>query len=71
MSRIYLPENASRPQMKAAREAQKERRDILKALSHRQVSRRDLIRAGLFTAGGLLAPIRGLHSYRERGEAVG
>src|SRR3982750_1541824 len=63
MSRIYLPSNASRPQQKAARQAQEERRGILKALSHKQISRRDLMRIGLFTGAGLLAPIRGLNPF--------
>jgi FtsP/CotA-like multicopper oxidase with cupredoxin domain len=63
MSRIYLPWNASRPQVKAARQAQHERREIIKALSHGQVSRRHLIKMGLFTGAGLLAPIRGLNPF--------
>ena len=64
MSRLYLPWNASRLQMKAARQAQEERRGILKALSHGQVSRRDLIKMGLFTGAGMLAPIRGLNPFQ-------
>src|SRR3954467_11648795 len=64
MSRIYLPWNTSRPQMKAARQAQEERRGIIKALSHGQISRRDLIKMGLFTGAGMLAPIRGLSPFQ-------
>src|SRR3982751_61000 len=63
MSRIYLPKNASRTELKAARQAQDERRGIIKALSHKQVSRRDLIKMGLFTGAGMLAPIRGLNPF--------
>jgi manganese oxidase len=63
MSRIYLPWNASRLQQKAARQAQKERQGIVKALSHGQVTRRQLIQMGLFTGAGLLAPIRGLNPF--------
>src|SRR3954454_3012914 len=63
MKRIYLPWSASRPQMKAARHAQDERRGIIKALSHGQESRRDLIKMGLFTGAGMLAPIRGLNPF--------
>jgi manganese oxidase len=63
MSRIYLPSDASGPQQKAARQAQEERRSIIKALSHGQITRRDLIRMGLFTGAGLLAPIRGLSPF--------
>src|SRR6185295_19298944 len=63
MSRFYLPTNASRLRQKAARQAQEERRGIIKALSHKQVSRRDLIRMGLFTGAGMLAPIGGLNPF--------
>src|SRR5919199_60869 len=58
---LFLPKNASRLALKAARQAQDERRGIIKALSHGKVSRRDLIKLGLFTGAGMLAPIRGLH----------
>ena len=63
MSRIYLPKDASRAQLKAAHQAQGERRGIIQALSHGQVSRRDLIKMGLFTGAGMLAPIRGLNPF--------
>jgi FtsP/CotA-like multicopper oxidase with cupredoxin domain len=58
---LFLPKDASRLALKAARQAQDERRGIIKALSHGQVSRRDLIKMGLFTGAGMLAGIRGLH----------
>jgi FtsP/CotA-like multicopper oxidase with cupredoxin domain len=58
---LFLPKTASRLALKAARQAQDERRGIIKALSHGKVSRRDLIKMGLFTGAGMLAPIRGLH----------
>src|SRR2546423_4325794 len=61
---IFLPKNASRLALKAARQAQDERRGIIKALSHGKVSRRDLIKMGLFTGAGLLAPIRGLNPFQ-------
>ena len=55
MSRIYLPWTASRARMKEARDAQKNRHDILRALSHGQVSRRDLIIASIATVGAAAA----------------
>jgi manganese oxidase len=58
---LFLPKNASRLAQKAAQQAQDERRGIVKALSHGKVSRRDLIKLGLFTGAGMLAPIRGLN----------
>src|SRR3954447_8236269 len=61
---LFLPKNASRLALKAAQQAQDERRGIIKALSHGKVSRRDLIKLGLFTGAGMLAPIRGLNPFQ-------
>src|ERR1044072_5705934 len=63
MSRIYLPKDASRAQLKAARQAQEELRGSIKAPSHGHGSRRDLIKMGLLPGAGLLAPIRGLNPF--------
>jgi manganese oxidase len=58
---IFLPQDASKAQLRDAWNAQKSRSEIVKALSHGQVSRRDLFKWGLFTGAGLLAPLRGLN----------
>jgi manganese oxidase len=58
-----LQRNASRARIKEAHEARKNRLEIVKALSRGQVSRRELIKWGLFTTPGLLAPIRGLSPF--------
>ena len=63
MSRLFLSERSSRARLREAAAAQAERRDIVKALSWGQVSRRDLIKMGLFTTAGVLAPIRGLSPF--------
>ncbi len=63
MSRIYLPSNASNARIREAQHARNQRAEIVKGLSWGQVSRRDLLRMGLFTAAGLLAPIRGLNPF--------
>ncbi len=63
MSKFYLPWNASKDRLRDAENARKNRLEIVKALSHGQVSRRDLIKMGLFTSAGLLAPIRGLNPF--------
>ena len=60
---MYLPENASRARVREAENAQKNRLEIVKAFSQGQVSRRDLMKWGLITAGGLLAPINGLSPF--------
>jgi FtsP/CotA-like multicopper oxidase with cupredoxin domain len=63
MNRLFLRENASRARLKEAAEARENRREIVKALSWGQVSRRELLRYGLFTTAGLLAPLRGLSPF--------
>ena len=63
MSRLYLNERSSRARLKEAAAAREHRRDMVKALSWGQVSRRELLKLGLFTGAGLLAPIRGLNPF--------
>ncbi len=60
---MYLTEKASKRQIKEALNARDNRLEIVKALSHGQIQRRDLIRWGLVTAGGLIAPIGGLSPF--------
>jgi FtsP/CotA-like multicopper oxidase with cupredoxin domain len=61
MSRIYLPLNASSARVREAGRARQNRAEIVRELSWGRVSRRDLIKWGLFTGAGLLAPIGGLN----------
>ena len=63
MGRLYLGSNASRARLKEAEGARNNRREIVKALSWGQVSRRDLLKLGLITGAGLIAPIRGLSPF--------
>jgi FtsP/CotA-like multicopper oxidase with cupredoxin domain len=63
MSRIYLPWNASKARMRDAEHARKNRAEIVRELSWGRVSRRDLIRMGLFTGAGMLARIGGLNPF--------
>ncbi|MBZ5538750.1 MAG: multicopper oxidase domain-containing protein [Acidobacteriia bacterium] len=60
---FFLPWNASKARLKAAEDARKNRMEILKAYSQGQVTRRDLIKWGLITTGGVLAPIGGLSPF--------
>ncbi len=62
-SRIYLPWNSSKTRLKEAEDARKNRLEIVQALSWGQISRRELIKWGLFTAAGALAPIKGLNPF--------
>jgi FtsP/CotA-like multicopper oxidase with cupredoxin domain len=63
MSRIYLPRNASKARVKDAEDARKNRAEIVRELSWGRVSRRDLLRMGLFTGAGMLAPLGGLNPF--------
>src|SRR3954471_2009934 len=63
MSRIYLPWNASKARQRDAERARKNRAEIVRELSWGRLSRRDLIKMGLFTGAGMLAPIGGLNPF--------
>src|SRR5436305_11387978 len=67
----YLPKNASKARLKEAENARKNRAEIVKALSHGQVTRRELFKWGLFTTAGLLAPIGGLNPFVPSAHASG
>jgi manganese oxidase len=63
MSRIYLPWNASKARQRDAERARQNRAEIVRELSWGRVSRRDLIKWGLFTSAGTVASIRGLSPF--------
>jgi FtsP/CotA-like multicopper oxidase with cupredoxin domain len=60
---FFLNTTSSRARIKEAENARKNRAEIVKAHSQGKVSRRDLIKMGLITTGGLLAPIHGLNPF--------
>ena len=60
---MYLPWNASKARVREAENARKNRMEIVQALSHGQVSRRDLMKWGLFTTAGFLVPKQGLSPF--------
>ncbi|MBI2317328.1 MAG: hypothetical protein HYU75_10070 [Betaproteobacteria bacterium] len=60
---MYLSSKASRARLREAENARSNRLEILKALSQGQITRRDLLKLGLITAGGLLVPIHGLSPF--------
>jgi FtsP/CotA-like multicopper oxidase with cupredoxin domain len=60
---FWLTENSDRRRIRDAENARKNRAEINKALSHGQVSRRDLVKWGLFTSAGLVSPIGGLSPF--------
>jgi len=57
---MYLPEETSRARQREAEHARGNRLEILRAWSQGQISRRDLIKLGLFTAGGSIILKHGL-----------
>ncbi|HEY2499483.1 MAG TPA: multicopper oxidase domain-containing protein [Candidatus Angelobacter sp.] len=60
---FFLNENSSRARILEAENARRNRAEITKAFSQGKVSRRDLVKMGLITAGGMLAPIHGLNPF--------
>ena len=60
---MYLPKKAPKNRVREAENARKNRAEVVKALSHGQVSRRELIRWGIFTAAGALAMKNGLNPF--------
>jgi manganese oxidase len=60
---FFLSEKASKAKLREAQNARDNRAEIVKAHSQGSVSRRDLVKMGLITAGGLLAPIHGLNPF--------
>jgi len=60
---FFLSPKASKARLREAERARQNRWDIIQAVSHGQVSRRDLIKMGLFTSAGLLVPVGGLSPF--------
>ena len=54
---MWLPEGCDKARLRDAEKARENRMEIQRALSHGQATRRELIRWGLFTTAGLLAPL--------------
>src|SRR2546422_11192776 len=59
----YLPSSASKARQRDAERARHSRAEIVRELCWGRVSRRDLIKWGLFTSAGMLAPIGGLNPF--------
>jgi FtsP/CotA-like multicopper oxidase with cupredoxin domain len=68
---MYLPKDASRIRQKEAQNARDNRAEIVKALSQGQITKRDLLKWGIFTTGGLLIAKNGLSPYARSAFAAG
>ena len=60
---MYISKNASRIRQLEAQKARDNRAEIVKALSHGQITRRDLYKWGIFTVTGALALKNGLSPF--------
>jgi FtsP/CotA-like multicopper oxidase with cupredoxin domain len=60
---MYLSKKASAQQIREAQQARDNRQEIIKALSHGTVTRRDLLKWGLVSASGALAWKHGLNPF--------
>ena len=60
---FFLSNKASKARLREAENAMRNRAEVVKARSTGQFSRRDFIKAGVFTTGGLLVPIHGLSPF--------
>src|SRR6476469_6036847 len=68
---FFLSEKSSKARLREAENARKNRAEILKAFSQGKVTRRELVKWGLITAGGALAPIHGLNPFVSSAYASG
>src|SRR5262245_16180543 len=60
---MYISSKASRIRQREAQRARDNRAEIVKALSQGQITRRDLIKWGIFTTSGVLACKNGLSPF--------
>ena len=67
---LFLTRTASKACLREAENARKNRAEIIRALSHGQVTRRDLIRMGLMTAAGSFVLRNGLSIYAKSAYAA-
>src|SRR5215467_11424134 len=60
---FFLSPQASKARIREAENARKNRAEIIQAWSQGQITRREIVKWGLITAGGLWAPIHGLSPF--------
>src|SRR5919197_4384663 len=60
---MYLSEHESKARLREAERAQSNRREILAAVSQGKISRRELVKMGLFTAAGAIILKNGLSPF--------
>src|ERR687886_2913470 len=60
---MYLSERESKARLREAENARRNRHEIMAALSHGQISRRELVKLGLFTTAGAIILKNGLSPF--------
>src|SRR5690242_16176710 len=68
---MFVPSGASRKRRMEAEQARRNRAQIVRAWSQGQITRRDIIKMGLATAGGALLLKRGLSPFASSAWADG
>jgi len=68
---FFLPENAPKSRLRDAQNARNNRAEIVKAYSQGKISRRDLMKMGIFTSAGLMLPIGALNPFVSTAHASG
>jgi FtsP/CotA-like multicopper oxidase with cupredoxin domain len=61
--RFFLSEKSSKARLREAENARRNRQEIMRAYSTGHISRRDLIKMGLFTGAGMLVTVNGLSPF--------
>jgi FtsP/CotA-like multicopper oxidase with cupredoxin domain len=68
---MYLPFSASKLRQREAQNARNNRAEIVQALGSGQITKRDLLRWGIYTTSGLLVAKNGLSPYAKSAYAAG
>jgi FtsP/CotA-like multicopper oxidase with cupredoxin domain len=68
---MYLPFSMSRIRQREAQNARNNRAEIVKALADGEITKRDLLRMGIYTAGGLIVAKHGLSPFARSAYASG
>jgi len=69
--KFFLGDDAPKSRLRDAQNARNNRAEIVKAYSQGAISRRDLMKMGIFTSAGLMLPIGGLNPFVSTAHASG
>src|ERR1700756_46194 len=69
--KFFLGDDAPKSRLRDAQNARNNRAEIVKAYSQGKISRRDLMKMGIFTSAGLMLPIGGANPFVSSAHASG